>query len=323
MRPIADTYPTSSFEEWCTRRNSAQPERADDLRDLKAHSGWALARPPQEAHSYRELVELISFYSVMNKRVVPLYRGQGREVEPIPTLSRDAWYLPRDAVADHDQTSVSLAGDLRDHYWNALLAVVSSVRHVLGDFGLPRRRHLSKCPAAVWAVIAHYELWPTPLLDFSTSLHVAASFALGDRSVPREGYVYLCGTSRVRGDLMDLRPPPCGEGDAVEKATGAIAMRLDAVCPPSAVRAHLQNGVLLGTYPFASAGSSYSSAEHSAGPTVIAIVKIIDDGTFWSDERVTTSWMLPGTAQDRLLARFRESYRYPLDELGRLRPPGN
>jgi hypothetical protein len=264
----------------------------------------------------------------MNKRIVPLYRGQSDDIDPSPTLSRETWYLPKDARTDHTVTKVSLSGDQRDHYWQGLSVVADWVMPILDEFGLPRRMHLDAWPAARWAVIAHYELWPTPLLDFSTSVRVAASFALKGNSRRRVGYVYLAGVSRLRSDLMDLIQPTYSEItnrdkpelDREERRAEAVAMRLDAVCPPSALRAHLQSGVLVGNYPFQD-GGTYIPSQHTVAPLVIAAFKLIDDGTFWhGDTRAQQAFLLPQLERDPLLARFRESFEYRIDGSGRIRP---
>lgn len=327
MQAIEDVYGTDSFATWNDRRRGVDPNSPDDLRDARRWSGWAQAQPPLQVTSYRNLVKVCSFFTVMNKRSIALYRGQHANREPMPTMSRPCWHLPKDAAAAHPVVSVDLTGSARGYYWSQLSVVDRWVLPALESLGLPRHQHLLTWRAARWAVIAHYELWPTPLLDFTTSLRVAASFALHDNK-SGEGFVYLAGVTRLRSDLMDFKIPTDAERkarvepelDKPEIRAGAVAMRLDAVCPPSALRPHLQSGVLVGNYPFPEA--SFVSAKHSAGPIVIAAFRLVDDGTFWAGEpEPHRAFLSPTPEEDPLLALFRATYRYPIDNEGRLRPP--
>ena len=84
---------------------------------------------------------------------------------------------------------------------------------------------------APWSLVQHYELWPTPLLDVTTSLRAATSFALGVAVRRDEGFVYVFALDDIEGDVMELDP-----------RSRFAAVRLSAVCPPSTIRPHLQEG---------------------------------------------------------------------------------
>jgi len=46
---------------------------------------------PLEARSFDKLMEIVSFFSVMNKRSSLFFRGQGRHLEMIPCIFRSEW----------------------------------------------------------------------------------------------------------------------------------------------------------------------------------------------------------------------------------------
>lgn len=100
----------------------------------------------------------------------------------------------------------------------------------LGKDRLKRHRVLR------WAILQHYEVCPTPLLDVTQSLRNAASFATLENE-SREAFVYVIGVPYLSGAIT------------ASSEAGVQIVRLSSACPPTAVRPHLQEGYLLGEYP--------------------------------------------------------------------------
>jgi hypothetical protein len=105
---------------------------------------------------------------------------------------------------------------------------------VIGVERLERHRILR------WSILQHYEVCPTPLLDVTHSLRIAASFA----SLPAPGaelgeqvFIYVLGVPNLSGAIT------------ASAEAGLQIVRLSSVCPPQAVRPHIQEGYLLGEYP--------------------------------------------------------------------------
>ncbi len=104
-------------------------------------------------------------------------------------------------------------------------------------------RGLERYPEATWAILQHYG-FPTPLLDVTKSIQVAASFATrkmannhfsGDSS--ESGFVYVLGLPEPHG-FISYYAHDC-----------LVLARLLSLCPPEAKRPHFQQGFLVGTYP--------------------------------------------------------------------------
>ena len=87
-----------------------------------------------------------------------------------------------------------------------------------------------------WAILQHYEVCGTPLLDVTQSLRVAASFACLENS-STVGYVYVLGVPNLSGTLT------------ASAEAGLQVIRLSGICPATARRPHVQQGYLLGEYP--------------------------------------------------------------------------
>jgi hypothetical protein len=90
------------------------------------------------------------------------------------------------------------------------------------------------------ALLQHYELAATPLLDVTQSLRMAATFALSDNGTwaeRHEGFVYVFGLPHAPACLAHL----------VDEQM--VIVRLQSVCPPDALRPHFQEGFLIGRWP--------------------------------------------------------------------------
>lgn len=301
LMTMSGIYGAKSFREWEARLRAGDHHGMKDLSDTR-ESAEMMTSEVINVDSYTRLVDIIAFLSVMNKNLVLLFRGQGRDWEPKPSLFRTDWTPPGDKIP------ASLDGGNTAYYWTMLREVGDIVYPVLERHGLPRWRHLRRHQPARWAVIQHYELWPTPLLDFSTSLRIASSFAFGLDPNRREGYLFVAGVGSVRSDLMNFKGTE-------------LAIRLNSVCPPSAVRPHLQDGVLVGQY-FREDPFSEMPAQGSATAIPIAVFRLINDrGTFWSSQDFpihTRDSLLPPVEKDALLSDFRNVITYGRDPLGRI-----
>ena len=86
-----------------------------------------------------------------------------------------------------------------------------------------------------WAVLQHYEVCGTPLLDITSSLQAAASFAL--RHEKETGYLFVLGFPNVNGSISYY----------VEEEL--LNIKLLSICPPVAQRPYFQEGFLVGTFP--------------------------------------------------------------------------
>jgi hypothetical protein len=73
------------------------------------------------------------------------------------------------------------------------------------------------------------------LLDVTQSLRIAASFA--SNKTKSEAYVFVLGVPNLSGSVT------------ASAEAGIQIVRLASVCPPNALRPHIQEGYLLGEYP--------------------------------------------------------------------------
>ena len=293
-------YGIKTWRRWC----ESQPDYMGDQKQRPAEIGDEYIC---DVHTYQEMLRIVAFLKVMNKGVDLLYRGQAHDLSPTPTLLRDNWMVPGLG------TRVELSLDRR-YYYDQLAPLSARVCSVLRN-DLPRHRpfelHASnaRLRIAPWAVIQHYELWPTPLLDLTSSLRVAASFALALPTRRTEGYVYLYAIPGVISDLMELAGVP-----------DPITYRLSAVCPPSAERPHLQEGFLIGRSLFNEVDLD-ARRDQLLAESFVAKFRLHDSprwrrSTFWNRDfpRQRCGSFLPTATNDHLYRRLSSGIRHGLAE---------
>jgi hypothetical protein len=96
------------------------------------------------------------------------------------------------------------------------------------DHGFLGRENLMRQQILRWSILQHYEVCRTPLLDVTHSLRIAASFAsdgAGD-----EAFIFVLGVPNLSGAVT------------ASAEAGLQIVRLSSVCPPAAVRPHIQEG---------------------------------------------------------------------------------
>jgi hypothetical protein len=248
--------------------------------------------------SYFELATKVAELQFRNRDHILLFRGQAGDyrnqrgyTSMKPTLLRgQAGRNP--GIADLRKRFARLAAAeaiLVDEYKAARL------------LGLDRVR---KQRIVRWSILQHYEICATPLLDVTHSLRIAASFASHGSSAgrARDGKAqraWRAGTAamppagqpvpeqsvggKAEAYVFVLGVPHLSGGITASAEAGLQAVRLSSVCPPSAVRPHLQEGYLLGEYPELSGMGQkalYLHHETDFGQRLIAKFRF-DPATFW------------------------------------------
>lgn len=223
MYPLEHVYSRRAFDAW--RHGDAEKKFEKDKHGSRAIT----ADPFWEVSSWDELRTAISFLTLMNKRQVLYYRGQGAHFEKcLPVLFREEWVC--------DGKRFSLRKENRGEYYAQICSLRRPVFEVAKKVGTPRTYILEHLPAATASILQHYELWPTHLIDITRSLSIAVSFAEGDGK-KANSYLYVFGMPDLRGSITS---------DIDQQLTLA---RLEAICPPGAKRPHHQDAYLVSRFP--------------------------------------------------------------------------
>lgn len=235
--------------------------------------------------SFVDLATKIAELQFRNSDYVLLFRGQAHDYRNLkgftslkPSLFRSSKGNPSQSVLQQRYSQLE-----------------SAERHLASTYaryGYLGKQRLQRTKLVRWAILQHYEVCPTPLLDVTHSLRIAASFAT--HGATDDAYLYVLGL------------PYLGGGMTASAEAGLQAVRLSSVCPPSAVRPHLQEGYLLGEYPEMSGFQQkelYRHYEIDFGRRLIAKFRF-DPTKFWSDKYfplVEAAALYPSKDQDPLL----------------------
>jgi hypothetical protein len=288
MYTLERVYGKVSYETW-----EGNPQ-ADDLSLTRSTPEQAL-RDEWEVNSFTELLERVAFLGAMNKRLVLYYRGQTSAHSPICALFRPSWIC-----FGENNVRLSITAANRLAYWKALEEIGEQVYKICKSMGLPRWRGLRDIREAQWAIVQHYGIWPTPLLDLTLSLRVAARFAFPFMGSAKScGYIFVVGLPDTNGSIT------------ADVDQHIVLARLQNVCPPVAKRPHYQEGFLVGRFPFHSPEQFEDDKQRdklNLTRRLIALFKLVDRGGFWDSDFPIMNEASVYPANDPLLARFNEVF---------------
>lgn len=218
--------------------------------------------------SYFELAKKVSELSFANPDHVLMYRGQNSDFRN----SEDNTTLKPSILRGTKNDPTLPRGERLRRRFDALQTAEEQLiqeyeRHrIEGGTRLRRQRILR------WALLQHYEICLTPLLDVTHSLRIAASFASIDCTA--DAFVYVLAVPNLSGVVT------------ASAEVGTQTVRLSSICPPRAVRPHIQEGYLLGEYPDLTdypQKRQYDASEMDFGRRLIAKFRF-KPKTFWNDQ---------------------------------------
>ena len=220
--------------------------------------------PKKPVPDYWTLVSLVSGLAAANPQYQLLFRGQthiyhdlGLSHSLLPSLWRGDKHLFDDKVRRLKKYNKKLT-KLYSEFDNSDKSIISQFK---------------ESPLASWALLQHYEICDTPLLDLTRSLQVACSFAHLNNTGP--GYVYILGL------------PYQTEKKMVSEEEGIVVVSLLGVTPNNARRPLIQDGFLVGPggfwklYISKDFGYKLTPIDFRFQRRIVAVFKIETQKTFW------------------------------------------
>jgi hypothetical protein len=218
---------------------------------------------PAVARTYRGLVTSIARISYHNRHSSLFFRGQDGDYT-VPKKGSTA--LP--TIFRHLSVREAHRAELQSRF-DRLKEADRLLAGAFKKYKIEADTTLNDYYVVRWAILQHYEVCSTPLLDLTTSLRVACSFAL--RSQRDTGILLVFGLPDVNGSISFY----------VEE--DLINLKLLSICPPSAFRPHFQEGYLAGSLP-AEYHYPYSySPTLDLGRRLVAKFSL-EEATFWDSE---------------------------------------
>jgi len=214
-------------------------------------------------NSFSKLVERVAALSFNNPDYVLFFRGQARNYKNISsqtTLKPPLFRKPaRKKKLPFD--------DIRRRY-----EVLSRAEDLLSDqYDFDGSEKVRRFDILRWAILQHYQVCPTPLLDVTHSLRVASSFA-HFKDEPRETFLYVLAMPQISGSIT------------ASSEAGIQIVRLLSICPPQALRPHYQEGYLVGEYPTITVKGKreYLLKELDFGRRLLCKFRLGKPSNFWS-----------------------------------------
>lgn len=211
-------------------------------------------------NTFRELVESVARLSFLNKDYMLFYRGQTEDYRNKAGVST---FYPTIYRGDYlSQKELSGRFSILKEKGNSL-AKLFEENIIEGYREVKRRRNIQ------WSILQHYEVCPTPFLDFTHSLRVACSFALLNSQSDR-GYVFIFGLPYLTNRI------------SVNSEHDLVNIRLLSICPPTALRPYFQEGYLVSTDGIT---NDYEiKGELDFNNRLIAKFEIPNDSSFWGKD---------------------------------------
>jgi hypothetical protein len=231
----------------------AKPTTCTKVRNGEAH----------QVKSFMELATKVAELQFMNRDYVLLFRGQNADHKNDKKNTSLKPSLFRSSGKGNPDSST-----LMGRFDTLKNAERELVREYVDQSFFGRDR-LERQQILRWSILQHYEVCLTPLLDVTHSLRIAASFA--SDGAANEAFIFVLGVPNLSGAIT------------ASAEAGLQIVRLSSVCPPSAVRPHIQEGYLLGEYPEMAGHDQkqfYAHYEIDFGRRLVAKFKF-DPRTFW------------------------------------------
>ncbi len=224
--------------------------------------------PGHVVRSYLDLATKVAELQFRNRDFVLLFRGQNgdhRNSKSNTTLKPSLFRSTPGSTVPPDEGAISAR----------FRTLENAERHLVSEYTnakMPDVDRLKRYRLLRWAILQHYEVCATPLLDITHSLRIAASFASGQNAT--DPFIFVLGIPNLSGAIT------------ASAEAGLQIVRLASVCPPTAVRPHIQEGYLVGEYPEIASydqKSFYGHYEIDFGRRLIAKFRF-EPATFWKGD---------------------------------------
>ncbi len=231
-----------------------------DRRSKPVVSEEILKSVPLYVDKYDTLVKYVAQIQYRSRNMNLFFRGQSKDY----MIDGKTLIMPSIYRFNADERS-----NLKQRFGN-LGKKVDELRHLFNSRAVKfvGTQLINKYPEVAWAILQHYEICPTPLLDITHSLHVACSFAF-DRNESDFGIIYLLG--------MPWQNDPIGYNSNEE----LVNLKLLGVSPPQAQRPYFQEGYLTGPFPNYKLDEPSRINQFDFGRRLVAKFKIPINKSFW------------------------------------------
>ncbi len=223
---------------------------------IRLHDGYPVK-------TFRKLIDEVALVTISNRNYEMFYRGQRMDYKSNQSVyykNNPAKSIIYPAICRPEKRpDGSYKPSLRKEQ---LLKRYDDLDKLIAVFAGRRSYH----PEFLYAMFQHYDILPTPLIDLTQSLRVAATFALRNTN---RGYVYVFGLPYPNQSISHYAD------------MGIVLVKLQNICPVQALRPRYQEGYLVGKYPIRPVKSG---ADNLARRLVAKFRLENDDNNFWDKD---------------------------------------
>ncbi|SMO94981.1 FRG domain-containing protein [Fodinibius sediminis] len=254
MRKIEKAFSHLNLQEKWNDKGSADWKYERDNKKILKSDPYLIA-------TYKELVEAVAQISFYNQDYVLFFRGQDQDYKNsedkttiLPTIYRER------------EKNVSIT-ERFEKFEEATKGVVKSFQQNPNKFA--GTSDLIKYQELQWAIVQHYNIAETPVIDLTHSLHVAASFAQKDAD--DYGVIHVLGMPNFTNTISYYT----NEEVAI--------IRLIAFGPPKASRLFMQEAYAAAPFPFSTLVNKTDINKFDFSRRLIAKFLIPNSEDFWGE----------------------------------------
>lgn len=217
--PFSNNFRVGTKKEWNRFGGTVNKVRASEGYSIK---------------NFRDLIDQVALVTLNNNNYEMYYRGQSNDY-----LNNQSKYYSDRKQKSNVYPSICRSERKEDgtYKYSVRGSVIDNRYQRLYDFiEFANKKTKRRIPNETYmALIQHYELMPTPFIDITQSLRVAATFALRKNN---KGFIYVFGLPYPNQSISYFRD------------MGIILLKLQNVVSIQAKRPRYQEGYLVGKFPF-------------------------------------------------------------------------
>jgi len=217
-----------------------------------------------KVNTFRQLMDEVADVAISNKNYEMFYRGQVKDY-----LNNQAVYFKNRKGKSTIYPTICRPdkkenGDLKYSIKEA--EIIKRYNDLEKMIDIVRSKRETYYNEFYYSLFQHYDILPTPLIDVTQSLRVAATFALKNSN--KKGYVFVFGL------------PYPNQSISYYADLGIVLIKLQNIAPIKAKRPRYQEGFLVGKYPI---NPTKSNADDLANRMIAKFLVDDSDGNFWDN----------------------------------------
>lgn len=221
-------------------------------------SGYTTRKVSEDAgiivKDHFDLLKIISHIPFYNPKLDLVFRGQVKDRYTRSTIR----YNGRSSIYPRIFRPPKNESRLKSHLLAERFGRLDSLVKIVGErYDFSGKQRVKAHVEVAWALLQHYEICDTPLIDVTDSIEVALFFAtFGNNN--EYGYFYIFGLPRHHSSI------------SYQIDDRLVSVKLSAASPPEAIRAHFQRALFVGDFPH----SNKRESGHNLSKRMLAKLRI-------------------------------------------------